>query len=122
MSEKNRRFTRIKYDVPAIITVADTVFSVKSISNLCIGGALIPCEQKFDRHTTCIFRIPITGSTNDLCVEAKGEFIWSNDTEIAIKFTEIDPDSLMLLQNIIRYNAQDPDTIECEIEEHQGIV
>ena len=122
MSEESRRFTRIKYGVPAIVTVDGTVLSIQSISNLCIGGALIPCEQKFDHHTRCIFRIPITGSTSDLFVEAKGEFVWCSETEAAIKFTEIDPDSLMLLQNIIRYNAEDPDAIECEIDEHQGIV
>ncbi len=122
MSEESRRFTRIKYGVPAIITVDDTEFSIQSISNLCIGGALIPCEQKFAHKTKCIFRIPMTGSSSNLFVEAKGEFVWSSETESAIKFTEIDPDSLMLLQNIIRYNAEDPDAIECEIEEHQGIV
>lgn len=122
MFEESRRFTRIKYGVSAIVTVDSVSFSVDSISNLGIGGVLIPCEQKFDHHTKCIFQIPMTGSSSDLCVEVKGEFVWSNGTEAAIKFTGIDPDSLMLLQNIIKYNAEDPDTIECEIEEHQGII
>ena len=123
MSEEyRRRFTRIKYGVPAVITVGSKVFSVKGISNLSIGGALIPCEQNFENSTKCIFQIPIGGTTNNLCVEVKGEFVWSSDKEAAIKFTDIDPDSLMLLQNIIRYNAEDADEIDAEIAEHQGLI
>jgi hypothetical protein len=122
MSEEYRRFTRIKYGIPAIITVGSNVFSVKEVSNLSIGGALIPCEQNFEDLTKCIFQIPIGGTTNNLCMEVKGEFVWSNDKEAAIKFTDITPDSLMLLQNIIRYNAEDPDEIDAEIAEHQGLI
>ena len=123
MSEKNRRrFTRLKYNVPAVITVGSNVFSVKGIKNLSIGGALIPCEQHFDDLTKCIFQIPIGGTTDNLCVDVKGEFVWSNNTEAAIKFTAIDPDSLMLLQNIIRYNAEDADEIDAEITDHQGLI
>lgn len=120
--ESRRRFTRIKFDVPAIITVGNQEFSVQEISNLSIGGALIPCRQNFEDFTKCIFQIPMGTSTNNLCVEVKGEFVWSNDTEAAIKFTDIDPDSLMLLQNIIRYNAQDVNEIDAEITKHQGLI
>ena len=120
--EHRRRFTRIRFGVPAVITVGDNIFTVKGISNLGIGGALIPCEQNFADLTECIFNIPIGDGTNKLCVEAKGEFIWSNKTEAAIKFTGIDPDSLMLLQNIIRYNAEDADDIDTELANHQGLI
>jgi PilZ domain-containing protein len=120
--EYRRRFTRLKYDVPAVITVGSTVFSIKGITNLSIGGALIPCEQNFEDLTECVFQIPIGGTTNNLCIEVKGEFVWSNSTQAAIKFTDIDPDSLMLLQNIIRYNAEDVDEIDAEIEEHRGLI
>ena len=120
--EYRRRFTRLKYDVPAVITVGSDIFSIKGISNLSIGGALIPCEQKFEDLTKCVFQIPIGGTTDNLSVEVKGEFVWSNDKKAAIKFTEIDPDSLMLLQNIIRYNAEDADKIDVEIADHQGLI
>ena len=123
MSEEyRRRFTRLKYPVPAVITVENNAFSVKEILNLGIGGALIPCKQEFKNLTKCTFQIPIGGTTNNLCVEVKGEFVWSNDKEAAIKFTDIDPDSLMLLQNIIRYNAENVDDIDAEIEKHQGLI
>jgi PilZ domain len=122
MPEEYRRFTRLKYDVPAVITVGSNVFSVKGISNLSIGGALIPWEHDVENLTKCTFQIPMVGSTNNLCVEVNGEFVWSNDKEAAIKFTDIDPDSLMLLQNIIRYNAKDADEINAEIADHPGLV
>lgn len=122
MTKESRRFTRIKFGVPAIITVGNQEFSVQEISNLSIGGVLVPCGQNFKYFTKCIFKIPMGTSTNNLCVEVQGEFIWSNDTEAAIKFTDIDPDSLMLLQNIIRYNAQDVDEIDAEIAKHQGLI
>ncbi len=117
-----RRFTRLKYDVPAVITVGDTVFSVQGISNLSIGGALIPCEHIFENLAKCIVQIPIGATSDNLSIEVKGEFVWQNADEAAIKFTDIDPDSLMLLQNVIRYNAEDIDKVEAEIEDHQGLI
>ena len=122
MSEENRRFTRVKFRVPAIITVGSIVFSVKEITNLSIGGLLIPCEQEFDLLTKCIVQIPISGNTDNLCVQVEGEFVWRNAKSAAIKFTSISPDSLQLLQNIILYNAEDSDKIEFELKEHQGLV
>lgn len=122
MKDKQRRkFTRIKFDVPVVITVDDIVLSVKELCNLSIGGALIACEQNFEDATKCILQIPMGDITNNLSVEIHGEFVWSNETEAAIKFTSIDPDSLMLLQNIIRYNAEDADDIDAEIANHMGI-
>lgn len=122
MSEENRRFSRVKFAVPAVITVGSTVLSVKEITNLSVGGALIPCEQKFDRLTKCLFQIPITGTTENLSVQIEGEFVWRDDEFAAIKFTSISPDSLQLLQNIILYNAEDTNRVEDELKEHQGLL
>lgn len=121
MSEENRRFTRVEFAVPAVITVGGTIISVKEIVNLSVGGALIPCEQKFDRLTKCFFQIPITGTTENLSVQIEGEFVWRDDKFAAIKFTSISPDSLQLLQNIILYNAEDTSRVESELKEHQGL-
>lgn len=122
MSEENRRFTRVKFAVPAVITVGSTVLSVKEITNLSVGGALIPCEQRFERLTKCHFQIPITGTTENLSVQIEGEFVWCDDEFTAIKFTSISPDSLHLLQKIILYNAEDTSRVEDELKEHQGIL
>ena len=122
MSDEKRRFTRIKFNVPAVITVGAIVFSVEEISNLSVGGVMIHCDQKFDPLTKCLFQIPIGGTTDNLCVQVQGEFMWSDAESAAIKFTHIDPDSLRLLQNIILYNAEDPDEIEVELAEHQGLI
>ena len=122
MSEENRRFTRVKFAVPAVITVGSTVFSVKEIINLSVGGALIPCEQKFDRLTKCFFQIPLTGTTENLSIQIEGEFVWSANESAAIRFTSISPDSLQLLKKIILYNADDSSKVEDELEEHQGLL
>ena len=122
MSDENRRFTRLKYDVPAVVTVGGTVFSVKEIINLSVGGALIPCDQNFPNLTKCTFQIPIGGTTDNTCIEVQGEFVWSNKSQAAIKFTSIAPDSLMLLQNIIRYNTEDTGKVDAEMLEHLGLI
>ncbi len=122
MSEENRRFTRVKFKVPAIITVGSRVFSVKEIANLSVGGVLIPCEHEVDLLTKCIIQIPLSGSTDNLCVQVEGEFVWRNAESAAIKFTSITPDSLQLLQKIILYNAEYSDKIESELEEHLGLI
>lgn len=55
-------------------------------------------------------------------VDAEGKILRSCPEGVAVQFVKIDPDSLYHLQNIIRYNAPDPEVIEEEISNHPGLV
>jgi hypothetical protein len=59
---------------------------------------------------------------HDLRVEVNGEIVRNDAETVGIKFTRINPEDLIHLQNIIRYNAENPDKISEEIQQHPGLV
>lgn len=122
MSEEKRRFSRIPFKVNAEITSNDKVFLVDEIINLSIGGGFFPIDEHLDSGTSCRIEIILEGSSSELSIYVSGEVIRSLPEGVAIQFIRIDPDSLFHLQNIIRFNAPDPDTIEKEINQHPGII
>lgn len=124
MEKGRRRFQRVPFNVPAELTVNDIAYHTDSISNLSIGGCLfpIPADTDIEGKSVCHLMIPLNEQDNREQVRVGGEVIYCEQGMVGIKFTEIDPDSLFHLQNIIRYNASDPDGAELEINAHRGIV
>ncbi len=64
----------------------------------------------------------LSGVSSEMNVQADGEIVRSGDSEVAVKFTRIEPDSLFHLQNIILHNSADTDMIEREIRDHPGLI
>ncbi len=118
MQEK-RRFTRVLFDVPAQIDIAGKVFSVDQLVNLSVGGCLIEIEVAARSGDICQITIPLSSGESNVRVE--GEIIRVKDGEMSVKFISIDLESLHHLQNIIKFNASDPDSIEDEIADSPGI-
>ncbi len=122
MSEEKRRFSRIFFDMRAELIFADTNYTVKQIANLSIGGCLLEIKDDLPVGAGCILRIILDDTPQGLKVEVNGEIV-RNDAEIVgVKFTQIDPGNLFHLQNIIQYNAENPDKIREEIKSHPGLL
>lgn len=121
MSDENRRFSRIPFKVNVELNVKDTHYASREISNLSVGGCLLPIKDNLPAGEPCTINIMLEGSSDDMRVGIDGEIVRSVPEGVAIKFTRIEPESLFHLQNIIRYNAPDADTVENEISKHPGI-
>lgn len=117
-----RRFTRVPFKMTTKMTVGDTVFNTDEISNLSIGGCLLPFDVPYTEGTPCQVEILLNEEDPEMIVSVDGEIIRQEHGMIAVKFIRIDPDSLFHLRNIIRYNSSDPDQIEEEIEKHPGLL
>jgi hypothetical protein len=122
MSEEKRRFTRVRFNMPADLTVNSKVVSYSSVENLSVGGCLLVTSERLEVGTYCRFWLPLEQANPDLGVEAYGEIARCDGDSVSVRFTSITPESLFLLQNIIRFNAPDPDEIENEIREHPGLM
>ena len=122
MSEEKRRFSRIPFQVHAEITVGREVYQVAKIDNLSIGGGFFPLDKDLAPGSSCQVKIILNGSSSELSIRVSGLILRSSPGAVAIQFTSIDPDSLFHLQNIIRFNASDPDAIEREIDRHPGLI
>lgn len=120
MSEEKRRFSRVLFDVRARLEVEGATYVVERIANLSVGGCLVKIGEDIQSGARCTFTILLDRMAPG--VDVIGEVLRSIEGEIVIKFTTIDPENLFHLQNIIRYNAENPDNIEEEISEHPGLV
>jgi len=118
---EQRRFTRISFNMPAELTVNDTVHSFSQVDNLSVGGCSLETHLEVEEGALCRFWLPLE-ATAGLGVEVHGEVVRCGGQSISVKFTRISPESLFHLQNIIRFNAHDPDRIEDEISERPGLV
>ena len=121
MTDDNRRFSRIPFKVKAELLIKDSRYKSEEISNLSVGGCLLPVEGTLQAGAPCTIIIMLDGTSEDMSVQIEGEVVRSVPEGVAIKFTRIEPESLFHLHNIIRYNSPDADTIESEINRHPGI-
>jgi len=121
MTEDNRRFSRIPFKVKVQLMIGDQLYSAPELSNLSVGGCLLPIAVNISPGTPCQLNILLEGTSEDLHVRVGGEVIRSTQEGVAVRFLSIEPESLYHLQNIILYNAPDADTIEHEISRHPGL-
>ncbi len=121
MVSEKRNFTRVPFKVEAEIIANETLYKIKEITNLSIEGCLIPVDADLKLGTSCKITIFLSGVTPKLTIKADGEVIRLEEHYLAIKFIRVDPDSLFHLQNIVRYNSQNPEKVEWEILNHPEI-
>jgi len=121
MTSEKRRFTRIPFKVSVEITINEVLYTAGEVSNLSIGGCLLPITADLEPGTACHVKIMLSGTSSEMSVRIEGEVKRCLPQAVAIKFTRIDPESLFHLQNIIRYNSPDPEAVDKEILEHPGI-
>ncbi len=121
MTDEKRRFSRVPFRVRAEMTVNNISYSSEEINNLSVGGCLLPIEVEVETGTKCILKVLLSGTNSELFVRVAGKIIRCESGTVAIKFTEIEPDSLFHLQNIVRYNSPDTDRVEQEISNHPGL-
>ena len=121
MQSEDRKFTRVPFNVSTELKTRDSVYISNRILNLSVGGCLLPIKSDLIPGTDCRIIIRLEGTGADISVHIKGEIVRVDSRSVAVKFILIDPDSLFHLQNIIRYNAEDPDKVEDEISKHPGL-
>jgi hypothetical protein len=119
---EKRRFSRISLNMPADLTVKERCYFFSQVANLSIGGCLLETGEDFAIGTSCRFWLPLEPTDPTLGVEVFGEIVRCDGESVSVRFTRIDPNSLFILQNILRYNAPDADRIEQEINEHPGLI
>jgi len=121
MSDDNRRFTRIPFTMHTELEANGETHKTENISNLSVGGCLLPLSLDLPSGTECRVKIVLEGTVEELAIMIEGEIVRTTPEGLAIKFVRIDPESLYHLQNIVRYNSPDADIIENEINKHPGL-
>ncbi|MBN2123393.1 MAG: PilZ domain-containing protein [Deltaproteobacteria bacterium] len=118
MTLERRRYTRIPFRVEAEVKIKEILYKVETLENLSIGGCLLPLRQEIQTGTPCEITILLVGTNPQTHVKVEGHVLRADTDNVAIRFTHIDPDSLLHLKSIIRYNAPDTDAVEKEMMKH----
>lgn len=119
MTVEKRRFSRIVFDVAAKLSVDGVDYVLERITNLSVGGCLLDVNDGFSLDQQC--SVTILLSRMEPGVVVYGKIVRVTDGEVSIQFTSVTPENLLHLQNIIRYNAQDPDLIDQELSARTGL-
>ncbi len=122
MTQEKRRFSRIYFRLEAEMITDDGLYRVEEVINLGVGGCLLPITEELKPGTVCQLKFILSGDSSELSIRVEGKIIRHEPGAVAVTFTQIDPDSLFHLQNMIRYNSQDPEAVEQEILEHPGLL
>lgn len=120
MSEERRRFTRLNLNQKAILQLGHVKKDVSSLINLAVGGCLLEIPGPLMPGKRCTLIIPLHHMAPDL--QIIGEIIRSDGKHTSIQFTEISPENLTHLHNLIRFNAENPDQIDKEIQNRPGLI
>lgn len=88
------------------------------LRDISLGGAFIVMQETLSPGTSCNLSFDLTGPNSFLHIEMQGDVIRSEPKGIAVRFTNIDVDSLVHLHHLIRVHAQDPQTISHEYEKN----
>jgi hypothetical protein len=122
MGNERRRFIRFPYEMRAELLAGDASYRTDTINNISIGGCLFPAGVDLETGTPCVLRIMLGNPGAAPVVTVEGIVVRSEQGNVAIKFTKVDPENLHHLQKIARYNSSDPDRVDMEIHEHPGLV
>lgn len=119
MTVEKRRFSRIVFDVEARLTVNTVEYPLGGLTNLSVGGCLLDVNDGFAVGQECMVTILL--SHMEPGVTVYGRIVRVAEGEVSVQFTSVTPENLHHLQNIIRYNAKDPERIDEELSARIGL-
>jgi hypothetical protein len=122
MAHENRRFSRIQSGIEAQMMADNHQYRTTQVINLGIGGCLLGITADLKPGAACSLKFVLGNADDGPEIRVEAEVIRCQPEGIALRFTEIDSDSLFHLQNLVRYNSEDPEAVEQEIREHPGLV
>ena len=109
-----RKFSRVKFNVNATVTIAERQFSGK-VLNLSMKGMFLATEERPALGESVEITIQLSGAAPDLAITCAGHVYRSDEEGVGFTFEKIDLDSYTHLKNIISYNIDDPEKVMEEI-------
>lgn len=112
-SEK-RKFTRIPFEIDAMVTSGESVIESDGIRNVSLGGMYIVSREPLPTGSECEVTVNLAGPDTNLQIRIEGEVVRSEGEGFALRFTRMDVDSLIHLRHIIRIRCTDPLQVDRE--------
>ncbi len=111
MSDDKRRRSRVDAQFEAVVYLDGEKIPVET-KNISMKGVLCTHDPRLEAGREC--RVVITLAT-DIKLRLKAKIIRSLDGGTAIDFESMDETAFFHLRNIVRYSAEDADSIDMEL-------
>ena len=115
---EKRAFNRIAFQAKALVRAKDTTV-IGVIENLSLSGIFLKTPEKLRENRVVRIELLFTGTSSQLSILLNGTILRHENTGMAVKFTNIDLDAFFHLNNLIRYNTDEIDTIKKEFEQFE---
>ena len=112
--QDKRKFTRIPFDIGVSLAAGDSAIQTSRLKNISLEGMFVLTNAKWKIGTECIGALEITGKSTRLTIQVKAEVIRIEKDGLAMKFTEMDLDSLLHLRHLIAIHSENPDQLDKE--------
>ncbi len=112
-TEDKRQGQRVDFKTQITLRIGESEYHYTGSSkDLSLKGLFVNSEKKIPMDTNCLVQIFLTGMTEKVTLNMRGQIVRTDDMGTAIAFTSMDLDSYTHLKNIVRYNISDPDDIQ----------
>jgi hypothetical protein len=121
--EKNaREFSRVPVKVRVLVRSEGIDINSKRSIDLSMNGIFVECDEPLPLGTKCELTILLDGTDPMIRAECGGIIRRVAPEGMAIEFVELTLESYEHLQNLVRFNAPNLETVENELKEHLGLI
>lgn len=114
---KRRRYSRVKMDCSAWLTINNTRQKIGRIYDLSMGGVCIVSKSPLEPGDNCDFELHESKQGSGRVYHYSARTVWEKADRFALKFVDMDSDSYFYLQTIVLYHADDPLDVAEEFQE-----
>ena len=120
--DDGREFTRVPIKVWVEVRTKDVVIKTHETHDMSMVGISLQHQGTvLPVGTLCDISVFLEGAEPPIHVDMKGKVGRITDKDLCFEFLEVELESYEHLQNLVRYNSKDIDTVDREIDEHAGL-
>lgn len=116
-----REFTRVDIELSVQIQAGDTIINTDHTKDLSMKGIFVVGDSTLPAGTKCQISLFLQGLEEEVQFEVTGKVCRETAEGMAIEFTELTLEGYEHLQNLVRYNSHDVDTVDNELKSHIGL-
>lgn len=109
-----RKNKRVEFRTTVSAYFSNTSYEECKLKDLSMGGLFVYGITSQEEGDVCDLVLRLTGTSEDIKVQVRGEVVRAAPEGAGIKFQEIDIDSLAHLKNILYYNSFDLNQLDEE--------
>jgi hypothetical protein len=111
---EQRKFTRIPFRTEVRISTEEGVLVSNLLRDISLGGAFVLVTPALNPGAACSVQLDLIGGASLLRITVEAEVLRVDPEGMALKFTNIDVDSLIHLKHFIKVHSADPNLVEEE--------